>query len=245
MDLSLNLSQELVNQNQKSFVHDDYNKELAFFTAIKHGNVEEVKKLMSPLVSEGTGVLSDKPVNNMKYHLIICITLITRFCMEGGMAPETAYTLSDLYIRRVDKTASEESLVALHEQVIMDYTNRMSQIHNPVRSRQVALASEYIQKNLYTPLSLDDIAAHSNINASYLSTLFKKETGENLGVFIQRCRIEESKTLLKYTDKEVIEIAELLCFSSQSHFISVFKKFADQTPKEYRRKNYKKNFTEE
>lgn len=245
MDLSLQLSQELIHQSQNSFVHDDYNKELAFFTAVKQGNLDDVKRLMSPLAGEGTGLLSDNPIHNKKYHLIVCITLITRFCMEGGLAPETAYTLSDLYIRRIDKTSSEESLVELHKTMIEDFTERMAQIHNPVKSHQVALASEYIQQNLYAPLTLEDIAEHSNINATYLSTLFKKETGENLGMFIHRCRIEEAKTLLKYTDKEVIEIAELLCFSSQSHFISVFKKYAGQTPKEFRKKNYKKNFSSE
>lgn len=37
------------------------------------------------------------------YHFVSSVALISRFCVEGGLGHDTAYTLSDIYIQRADK----------------------------------------------------------------------------------------------------------------------------------------------
>lgn len=54
--------------------------------------------------------------------------------------------------------------------------------------------------------------------------------------FIMRCKLEEAKALLAYTDKPISEISSYLCFSSQAYFQNVFKKKYGITPNAYRRK---------
>jgi AraC-like DNA-binding protein len=51
-----------------------------------------------------------------------------------------------------------------------------------------------------------------------------------------RRKLEEAKSLLKFTDKSISEISEYLCFSTQSYFQNVFKKKYGMTPKKYREK---------
>ena len=58
----------------------------------------------------GFGVLSTDRLRNLKYHLVITVSFITRFCVEGGMERETAYNLSDLYIRKADLASSPEEI---------------------------------------------------------------------------------------------------------------------------------------
>lgn len=53
--------------------------------------------------------------------------------------------------------------------------------------------------------------------------------------FIMRCKLEEAKSLLAYTDKSISEISNYLCFSSQAYFQNVFKKKFGITPNEYRK----------
>ena len=53
--------------------------------------------------------------------------------------------------------------------------------------------------------------------------------------FILRCKLEEGKELLQYTNKSISTISTFLCFSSQSHFQTAFKKQFGITPAEYRR----------
>ena len=72
------------------------------------------------------------------------------------------------------------------------------------------------------------------LSRSYLSTKFKKETGMTLSQYIQEQKIEKAKSLLKTTDRSILEIATYLGFSSQGYFQNVFKKLTGMTPKEYR-----------
>ena len=102
------LSHKLFLQREYNYSHLSYEKELNFYNAVKSGDTELLKEIMLPLKDAQLGTLSPNPVRNIKYHLIVTIALITRFCMEGGLAPETAYTLSDLYIQQVDSCQTEE-----------------------------------------------------------------------------------------------------------------------------------------
>ena len=68
----------------------------------------------------------------------------------------------------------------------------------------------------------------------YLSTKFKKETGMTLSQYIQEQKIGKAKSLLKSTDRSILEIATYLGFSSQGYFQNVFKKLTGMTPKDYR-----------
>ena len=86
-------------------------------------------------------------------------------------------------------------------------------------------------------LSLDMVADRLHYNPNYLSNVFKKETGENFGDFIQNYRLEIAKKWLKETTLSVKEIAERLKYRNSQNFIRFFKKKESVTPGEYRKKN--------
>lgn len=71
-----------------------------------------------------------------------------------------------------------------------------------------------------------------------MSRLFKKETGESISGYIRGKKMEVAQNLLRYTDHSMIEIANLLSFSSESHFIQQFREVVGMTPKKYRDENY-------
>ena len=92
------LTKQLFFQREYSIYHLEYEKEMSFYKAVQKGDVELVKKLMLPLKNEKLGSLSKNSLQNLKYHLVVLISMLTRFAIEGGMNPESAYTLSDIYI---------------------------------------------------------------------------------------------------------------------------------------------------
>ena len=94
-------------QRENGLLHSPYEKELEFYAAVSSGNIERVKELYTPLAVEGYGKLSKDKIRNIKYHLVITIALIARFCIEAGMPTETAYTISDIYINRLDESTTE------------------------------------------------------------------------------------------------------------------------------------------
>ncbi|MBO5292841.1 MAG: helix-turn-helix transcriptional regulator [Lachnospiraceae bacterium] len=74
----------------------------------------------------------------------------------------------------------------------------------------------------------------------YLSKLFHKEIGIPVSEYIMLQKVEKAKNLLCYSDYSIVDIANYLTFSSQSHFIQVFQKFAGLTPRKYRDRYFRR-----
>ena len=69
-------------------------------------------------------------------------------------------------------------------------------------------------------------------------------TGVAVSEYIRRQRIDTAKTLLQYTSFSCLEIAEYLCFSSDSHFSRVFREYTGLTPTAYRKANFRRHWSE-
>lgn len=87
-----------------------------------------------------------------------------------------------------------------------------------------------------------ELARELGISETYVSVVFKRETGTAVSEYIRRKRVDTAKTLLQYTDFTCLEIAEYLCFSSDSHFSRVFRENTGQTPTEFRRQHDRKHW---
>ena len=108
-------------------------------------------------------------------------------------------------------------------------------------NRVVAQAVKYIEENFSDPdMSLKQAADAVFSNASYLSRMFKKETGENLTDYVTKKRIEKSIELLNTTDMRVYEIAEEVGFRDPHYFSISFRKQMGVTIKEFRSRNQEK-----
>ena len=94
----------------------------------------------------------------------------------------------------------------------------------------------HLLKNHHDPLTVGDVVTYVGFSKSYFSAYFKKTLGFSVNAFILRCKLEEGKELLQYTNKSISTISTFLCFSSQSHFQTAFKKQFGMTPNECRRK---------
>ena len=234
------LSHKLFLQQENANFHLPFDSELNFYEAVKNGDFELLKKYMKPLASEGMGKLSNNPLRNMKYHLIVTIALLTRFCIEGGMPSETAYTLSDIYIQELDTCTDFDELEAIHQEVIYDFAERMQKIRKKVGlSKPVIQATDYIYNHLNEKIMLDDLAEYLGLSKSYLCELFKKETGITIYTYITKLKIEAAQNMLAHSDYTPSMIGNYFAFSSHSHFISKFREYTGMTPNQYRREHYR------
>ncbi|HAG14384.1 MAG TPA: AraC family transcriptional regulator [Ruminococcus sp.] len=235
----MNIEQKLTHQaflnREECISHLAYERENAFFQSIQDGNAEKMRKLYKPFDSNDMGKLSSNPLRNLQYHLIITVALITRTCIEGGMEMEEAYNLSDIYIRSIDNCHTAEDVQMLHREVVEDYTQRMHFIKNQNRyPKAIVICMDYIYDNLHTKLTLPELAAAAGLSAAYLSRLFRKEVGIPVSEYIMRKRIEAARNMLQYSEYSCIAISDYLCFSSESHFIQVFRRYTGFTPRKYR-----------
>lgn len=222
--------------------HAPYSPEFEFYIAIKSGDLEKVLQLCKSDFSNkiGFGRLSENLIQSLKYHFAITTALVSRYCIEGGMEHEVAYSLSDLYIQKVDKCISDTQISQLHKTMSVDYTKRMKIIQTKqIYSKQIAMCIDYIYNNLHKRIYIKELAEFTKLNANYLSELFKKETGITLTAYIQRQKIETAKNMLKYSDYIPSQIASLLAFPNQSYFVNVFKKTVGMTPRKYQNRYFR------
>ena len=219
-------------------VHAPYMPEMDFYTAVKTGNIHKVKQLCEePFhTKEGLGVLSENALRNLRYHLVISAALIARMCIEGGMTLSESYGLSDYYIRLADTETSLERLSALHVEMSMEYVSRMRKLSSvKVFSRPVATCIDYILEHLDTRIKMSSLSAVTGLSSSYLSRIFKEETGGTVTAFVLDKKLETARNMLEYSECPVSWITNTLAFPSESYFCKVFKDAYGTPPARYRK----------
>lgn len=230
------LSRKLFFQREYSVYHLEYEKERAFYDAVGRGDFSMVKRLMLPLRNGLLGQLSANPLRNLKYHLVVSTAMITRACIEGGLNPEAAYTLSDIYVQQTDRCGTEEGIDLLHREMIFDFTSRMAALSGfHGLSQKIMRAVDYIYDHLQEKISVGAMAEFLGMGKTYLCDLFRRETGITAGAYIRKKKIEAAQKLILYDGCTSAEAASSLGFSSASHFISAFRQETGCTPGEYRK----------
>ncbi len=231
------VNQEMINR------HRGLESEFNFYDAIATGNLDAVKENCRKQMFvnlEGVGKLSKNPLQNMKYHFVVTAAMIVRYCVHNGMELEKAYSLSDFYIQEADETKSIEKLNHLHDKMCIDICTQMKEIQKKqILSKPIVLCMDYIYSHIHYRITIDELADYLGLSVSYLSKLFKKEMGINVSQYINELKIEQAKNMLQNSDMKIIEIANHLSFSSQSHFIQVFQKITGVTPNKYRQQNFR------
>ena len=244
MKTDRDLNYRLYIQRNYGFTRSPFERELNVYRSVRAGDIEAVKANFERIRKNffaGKGTLSDDPVRNIMYHFVTSVAMVARFCIEGGLGHDAAYTLSDIYIQRADKLNNVEMIIDFFLEMQLDFAERMKTLKKDnVISLHVRKCIDYIYEHLHEELTLKLLADHVGLNSSYLSKLFSKETGMSIKSFIIKARVTTAENLLTDSEFSCLDISLALGFSSQSAFISVFRKVNGITPKKYRELHYLK-----
>lgn len=99
----------------------------------------------------------------------------------------------------------------------------------------VQKAYQYIREHAGAELTVKDVAEALYMNMSYLSHLFKKTTGKNMGAFINEVIIEKARDLLTNTPQNIRQISYSLGYTEHRYFSTMFRRIVGKTPLEYRK----------
>ncbi|CUX29707.1 response regulator transcription factor [Clostridium sp. C105KSO13] len=129
-------------------------------------------------------------------------------------------------------TSAGETEVYIHDifNGILDFMSRGISGY----SASVKKALAYVEEHYASNFTLEDVAHCGEISKSYLSMLFKQETGINFVTYLNQYRIKKGKKLLTDTNLKIYEIAEEIGFGSPYYFSRVFKEVTGMQCKEYR-----------
>lgn len=218
--------------------HTSYREEVAVLSCVREGNIAQLEATYKTQPETKYGKMSNHPLRQLFYGCIANTTLVTRYAIEGGLEEETAFTLSDVYIKQMETCKTLYELNALNEKMAIDFTQRVARAKAETgqqHSKAVTACIGYIKNNIHEHLCLEQLAALVGLTPKYLSWLFRSETNMTLSSYIEELKIAEAKNLLRDTRYSSNQISQHLSYHSQSYFISRFKKLTGLTPEQYRK----------
>ncbi len=224
-------------QREAGVAHTPYETEKVFYSCIRAGDAEGVRRFFDDYLSQGivVGSMSSDPLTQMKYFAVCCITLACRYAIAGGLDEKYAFNFSDECIRRVDAMKNGEEIMSFLMSRACELAERVGEkgtaadVPPPVRK-----CLNYISRDLHGKITLSELAEECGLSRDYLSRLFRESVGCSVSRYVTRRKLEAAKAMLSgaYT---VGEVAYFLGFSSESHFIKRFGEEFGVTPAKWRR----------
>lgn len=203
---------------------------------IEDGEISANKCLMEEFVRR-CDVLNVRPKDLISHVYFICELIENLEYVHEEELSEFKF-LKDKILK--SKNKSELVINALD---YIEYVNRRyikSRENN--YKKEVNKIINFIEENIDKKITLEMVATSVNLNESYLSRIFKNETGKNLIYFINEAKMKKAKELLKDPDNLVKEVANRVGISDQFYFNRVFKKFCGVSPSKFKKEYNNKTF---
>ncbi|MCI6465524.1 MAG: helix-turn-helix domain-containing protein [Faecalicatena sp.] len=228
---------ESIYQQKEDFHHNNsYEIESMILHFVESGDVDGLKSMTLQPSSIHTGTFAPNQLRQLKNSHIVMTALATRSAISSGVDTDDAFQMSDLYIQTAEKLNDPAAVQSLNFQMLLAFAQKVKDKLIPKTSDEaLQQAIRYVLQHTNCPITAAEVAEHVGFSRSYFSTYFKEQLGFTISAFILRCKLEEGKHLLQFTDKPLSVISNYLCFSSQSHFQTAFKKQYGITPLQFRK----------
>lgn len=95
---------------------------------------------------------------------------------------------------------------------------------------------EYIDAHSFEVIRVQDLADRCGMSYSNFAKVFKQQFGRSCKEYIEYIRISKAEELVLYSDYDISYIAQETGFADTSHFIRIYKRFKEETPKQARLK---------
>lgn len=172
------------------------------------------------------------PVENVRS---ICI-YIYQLCLSLPFSSNNAEVISFGELPGIKRLIEQDSVDQMEAAMgtFLEYVLQQSDESCADSAGVIRTVRTYITEHCAEDISLEALASLVHLSPTYLSRLFKRETGETLSAYIQDVRIERAKNLLCTTSMKIYEVAEQVGFSDPVYFSRMFKKATGVKPKDFR-----------
>lgn len=162
------------------------------------------------------------------------INIINRVAKELGIDAKLIYSDDEI---PYDEMKKYETLTEVKAWISGAYERligiiAVARIH-PGYSEPTAKAIEFILRNYFNPISLNEAADFIGVNSSYLSRVFKRDCGIGFVEYLNRIRVEYAKQSIQKGNTKLKEVVKEVGFNNYTYFFKVFKDSEGMTPQEY------------
>jgi AraC-like DNA-binding protein len=179
------------------------------------------------------GRLEDN-LTECKYELLVLMGLMVQKLRELGTMEDYLDDVYTEFIARIDQAKTMGECSRQSENMVRRYCGmrQLRTLHDySALIQNIILA---VDKDLTQPLTLQYFADRLSVNSSYLSNLFRKETGETLTEYVTIRRISHAANLLRSTPLPIKNVAKHVGISDVQYFSKLFKRKMGMTPTQYR-----------
>lgn len=205
--------------------------------SVRYGNFTNINKLLLELEETLKKTKTDKQyILNFYYLLLIEVNMIKAQLSSVINTSNNSEVFENIdYLNEITRC---KNLSELSNILRTSIQRTIEEVQNHNLNKMGSLVKkviDYIKENYHlNDISLSDISEKFFVSPSYLSRLFKKETGKNLSDFINEYRIEKAKQLLLTTDLKTYEIADRVGIPDPHYFSRLFKRYTGCSPSEYK-----------
>ncbi len=215
-------------------LEERYLEENRIIQAVAKGQTHKAEAYMNGVSLQWLEPRAADPIRNMKNYLIVFNTLLRKAVETADVHPIHIDGLSSGFAHKIETVTGENGAAALRKEMVRKYCLLVKNHSMKGYSLLVRKVLTQIDSDLTADLSLRALAAQLQVNASYLSALFKKETGKTLTEYVNGKRIEQAIFLLNSTNLQIQTVAQYCGLPDVNYFTKLFKKMVGKTPREYR-----------
>ncbi len=180
---------------------------------------------------------SNFDLGTIKARVVELIVVLSRAVIDAGAEMSEILLCNTSYFSDMERFTDLEEMSVWLSGVMHRFINYTFDFRRVKHADVVYKIMKFIRGNYQRKITLDDIARQVYLSRSYISSLFKEETGSSLTSYINHVRVEQSKRLLADNSISLVDIAGLCGFEDQSYFTKVFKRETGMPPNRYRALN--------
>ncbi|QGQ93935.1 response regulator [Paenibacillus psychroresistens] len=227
--ISIYTANALTQTNQVSINYHLYADEIV--SHLQHGNPDKAISLLLKLFEEYK--LKQMPINHViVYSMLLCSQCFRLLSNYKLVLPFDLESEAVVY-RQIQDSKSIQSISNILENIV-NSTSKLITANRKQYNYLVMEVNKYIEENYNNEINLMSIANYVHVNSSYLSRLYKKETGETVIDTLNKYKIEIAKKLLKDPSKKIFEVAADVGIGDPAYFTHVFIKYTGISPKEFK-----------
>ena len=216
------------------FIEKRLEAESEFMQIVSHGQIHKIEMYVNLINIESSEIRLADRVRNAKNYAIIMNTLLRKAAENGSVPLIHIDQVSSSFAKKIELQTSENGVSQLVKEMARKYTLLVRNHSLRGYSKTIRKLLIHIDTDISADLSLRTQAKLLNVNPSYLSTTFKKETGQTLTEYVNHKRIEHAIFLLNTTNLQIQTVAQYCGITDICYFTKLFKKIVGKTPTEYK-----------
>lgn len=159
---------------------------------------------------------------------------ITQALSDSGVPFALAAGWADRYAE-LGQAASYVAMKETLDSIVDDVVSNLGSARERREREEIRALRTYVQEHCGEVMTLAKAARIVGMNPTYVSSFFKKETGENFKDYVLRVKMQEALRMLLAGSHRIYEIAYSLGYSEPGHFATAFKRHFGRAPADVRR----------